>query len=117
MTMFSMDGGGGTDEPGSAHLVAEIGVGRGDDEERDRYQNKGGVVHGRPFRTAFRLASRDRYQNKGGVVHGRPFRTAFRLAVRSAHRGEIRAGSFPGILPPGLECPELITGSKPLRLY
>src|ERR1022692_124963 len=108
MTMFSMDGGGGgsgrsssfaggggggTDEPGSAHLVAEIGVGRGDDEERDRYQNK------------------------GGVVHGRPFRTAFRLAVRSAHRGEIRAGSFPGILPPGLECPELITGSKPLRLY
>src|ERR1017187_8077605 len=107
MTMFSMDGGGaigpdrilplgrggGPDEPGSAHLVAEIGVGRGDDEERDRYQNK------------------------GGVVHGRPFRTAFRLAVRSAHRGEIRAGSFPGILPPGLECPELITGSKPLRLY
>ena len=34
-----------------------------------------------------------------------------------AHRGEIRAGSFPGILPPGLVCPELITGSKPLRLY
>ena len=40
-----------------AHLVAEIGVGRADDEERDRDHGEDGVVHGRPPWLAARMES------------------------------------------------------------
>jgi hypothetical protein len=79
------------DKADSAHLVAEERVRRADDKKSDRYRYEGGVIH-------LSLFGRTRAAS-GEVVPAPSF------------------GFMANMVPPNPTHTQLITGTKPLRVY